>query len=65
MEQKNLFEDRETKKKCDSVSCLACAHCKAINCVEKKPELKNNSSQLYAKESEQYLFYYASHLKQI
>lgn len=63
--EKNLFEGRKLNKKCDSISCQTCANCKAINYEEKKPELKNNSSQLYAKESEHYFFYYAPHIEQI
>jgi hypothetical protein len=47
-----------SREKCEPASCEACSHCSALNYEEARPEWKENSFQLYARELHQYLFYY-------
>lgn len=51
-------------KECLRASCRSCANCKAINFDDKKPGFKTAPSQLYAKEIENYFFYYDLRIKQ-
>ena len=64
MKQNFLPKELEANEKCNVASCLECQDCKVINFDEKKAELKTSSSQLYAKEAENYFFYYALNMKQ-
>jgi hypothetical protein len=58
MKQKNNLLAHKIKRKCDAPSCLSCKICSAINYEEARPEWKNDSIQLYAREAEHYFFYY-------
>ena len=44
-------------------SCRKCESCKVINLEDRVPELRNTTTQLYAKEAESYFFYYAPSMK--
>ena len=64
MKQNSLIKAHHAKNSCSSAACQECSECKVVNIEEKRTELKANISQLYAKEAENYFFYYALNIKQ-
>lgn len=58
MKQKVSFKNSK-KERCKRTSCITCPDCKAIDFEELKRESKTVSAQLYAKEIENYFFYYS------
>jgi hypothetical protein len=64
MRQNSLFRNNRSEEKCIGTSCLKCLECKVKNMGERGEELKNNFTQLYAKEAEHYFFYYGLNTKQ-
>ena len=64
MKQNILLTDPVNDKKCSKPSCGRCQNCKVEAFEEDRFGIKNDASQLYAKEAENYFFYYELHMKQ-
>ncbi|MGZ3844755.1 MAG: hypothetical protein ACXVBJ_02880 [Flavisolibacter sp.] len=59
-----LSKLQQEHEKCDPPSCPNCENCRVINIEDRGGESKASSPQLYAKEAENYFFYYALNMKQ-
>jgi len=64
MKQNVLLKKDIAEENCSKQPCIACQSCKIISFDEKRREVNNISFQLYAKESENYAFYYALSMAQ-
>jgi hypothetical protein len=59
-----ISNQQQVHEKCDPASCSNCNDCRVVNMEERRGETKASSPQLYAKEAENYFFYYALNMKQ-
>lgn len=63
MKQKLPGKVQDNQSKCDISSCRSCASCKAVEFEEVRQKPADDSLQLYAREAENYFFYYALAIK--
>lgn len=63
MEKKILVNSFKGDRKCRKTPCSACPNCRPSQLDKRKDESNGNSLQLYAREAENYFFYYALRMK--
>jgi hypothetical protein len=62
--EKYFIPNGDEKEKCDTGYCRQCTQCRVVDIEDTRAELRMNSSQLYAKEAENYFFYFGHNMKQ-
>jgi hypothetical protein len=63
MKQKLPAKEHDNGDDCSTNSCRSCQSCKAVEFEELRQKPAGDSLQLYAREAENYFFYYALSIK--
>ncbi|HWI92179.1 MAG TPA: hypothetical protein VNT20_12940 [Flavisolibacter sp.] len=63
MKQKLPAKEHDNGDECSTNSCRSCQSCKAVEFEELRQKPAGDSLQLYAREAENYFFYYALSIK--